>query len=89
MKIEVKYLSLLERVVGTEAEECELADGASTCELLDLLVEIHGDPLRQLLYSPDGRVIVSCLRNGKRIPSDAELVDGGTRLPWCCCCLGG
>ncbi len=76
MKIEVKYLSLLERVVGTGAEECELADGASTCELLDLLVEIHGDPLRQLLYSPDGRVIVSCLRNGKRIPSDAELVDG-------------
>lgn len=76
MKIEVKYLSLLERVVGTEAEECELADGASTCELLDLLVEIHGDPLRQLLYSPDGRVIVSCLRDGKRIPGDAELVDG-------------
>ncbi|NLA06730.1 MAG: hypothetical protein GX872_03760 [Firmicutes bacterium] len=76
MRIKVRYLSMLDGAVGTATEEHEIKDGARACELLELLVEMHGERLRQLIYSPDGRIVVSCLRNGRSISYDAKLADG-------------
>ena len=37
-----------------QAEQIELADDASVCDLLSLLAEKHGEPFKKAVYEPKG-----------------------------------
>ena len=54
--VKVLYFGLVQSAVGTPQEEITLAEGTRLGDLLDLLVQRHGEPLRAILLTRDGRL---------------------------------
>jgi molybdopterin converting factor small subunit len=55
MRIAVRYMAQLKTVAGVATETVELADSATTADLVARLVERHSG-LRSLLHNPTGNV---------------------------------
>jgi molybdopterin synthase sulfur carrier subunit len=55
LKVTVDYLGSIKQTLGLkQAEQVELEDDASVCDLLSLLAEKHGDPFKKAVYEPKG-----------------------------------
>ena len=55
MKVTVDYLGSIKQTLGLkQAEQVELKEDASVCDLLSLLAEKHGDPFKKAVYEPKG-----------------------------------
>ena len=55
MKVTVDYLGSIKKTLGLkQAEQVELKEDASVCDLLSLLAEKHGDPFKKAVYEPKG-----------------------------------
>ena len=55
MKVTIDYLGSIKQTLGLkQAEQVELKDDASVCDLLSLLAEKHGDPFKKAIYEPKG-----------------------------------
>ena len=53
MKVTVDYLGSVKQALDLkQAEQVELKDDASVCDLLNLLAEKHGEPFRKSVYEP-------------------------------------
>ena len=50
MKVNIQYFASARELVGTKEETVELGDNSTVKSLLDLLVKIHGERLRDYLY---------------------------------------
>ena len=50
MKVRVEYFAAARELVGTREESVELGDNSTVKSLLDSLVKIHGERLRDYLY---------------------------------------
>ena len=49
MKVNIQYFASARELVGTKEETVELGDNSTVKSLLDLLVKIHGERLRDYL----------------------------------------
>jgi molybdopterin converting factor small subunit len=55
LKVTVDYLGSIKQTLGVkQAEQVELKDDASVCDLLSLLAEKHGEPFKKAVYEPKG-----------------------------------
>jgi len=55
LKVTIDYLGSIKQTLGLkQAEQVELKDDASVCDLLSLLAEKHGDPFKKAVYEPKG-----------------------------------
>ncbi|HID23939.1 MAG TPA: MoaD/ThiS family protein [Planctomycetaceae bacterium] len=61
MKVKVEYAAQLKRAAGVSSEEFELTGPCSLGELLDRIVQRHGEAVRQALLDQDGRLHPSML----------------------------
>jgi molybdopterin converting factor small subunit len=53
LKVTVNYLGSVKQALGLkQAEQVELRDDASVCDLLYLLAEKHGEPFKTSVYEP-------------------------------------
>jgi molybdopterin synthase sulfur carrier subunit len=51
--VTVDYLGSIKQTLGLkQAEQIELEDDASVCDLLSLLAEKYGDPFKKAVYEP-------------------------------------
>ena len=51
----VDYLGSIKQTLGLrQAEQVELEDNASVCDLLSLLAEKYGEPFKKAVYEPKG-----------------------------------
>ena len=55
MKVAVRYMAQLRQAAGVATEEVELNGGEKPAALLHLLAERHGEELRRLLLTADGK----------------------------------
>lgn len=76
MRIKVHYLSTMKQTAGTAEETYELPSHGTVAELLRLVVQAHGDHMRQLVYTDDGSIMLSCFRNGASLTAQSVLADG-------------
>lgn len=76
MTVQVRYLSMLAQVTGRFTEEFHVLEHVTVAQLLKLVARTHGESMRRLLYSDDGAIMVSVLRNGVSVPCETELIDG-------------
>ena len=55
MKVTVDYLGSIKQTLGLkQAEQIELKEDASVCDLLALLAEKYGVPFKKAIYEPKG-----------------------------------
>jgi molybdopterin synthase sulfur carrier subunit len=55
LKVTVDYLGSIKQTLGLkQAEQVELKNDASVCDLLSLLAEKHGEPFKKAVYEPKG-----------------------------------
>jgi len=55
LKVTVDYLGSIRQTLGLkQAEQVELKDGSSICDLLSLLAEKHGENFKKAVYEPKG-----------------------------------
>ena len=55
LKVIVDYLGSIKQTLGLkQAEQVELEEDASVCDLLSLLAEKYGDPFKKAVYEPKG-----------------------------------
>jgi molybdopterin synthase sulfur carrier subunit len=55
MKVTVDYLGSIRQTLAVkQADQVELADGASVCDLLSLIAEKHGESFKKTVYEPKG-----------------------------------
>jgi molybdopterin synthase sulfur carrier subunit len=55
LKVTVDYLGSIRQTLGLkQAEQVELKDGSSVCDLLSLLAEKHGESFKKAVYEPKG-----------------------------------
>ncbi len=59
--IRVLYFGLVRNVVKEAEEDVTLPAGASVRELLNVLCERHGDPLRDALFTVEGTLIANAM----------------------------
>ena len=52
MKVNVHFFAVVRELVGLREETLELPNGGTVRNLLDLLVEKHGQGLRNYIYDP-------------------------------------
>ena len=53
LKVTIDYLGSVKQALGLkQAEQIELKDDASVCDLLYLLAEKHGEPFKTSVYEP-------------------------------------
>ena len=52
MKVNVQFFAAVRELVGLREETLELPNGSTVKNLLDLLVERHGQSLRNYIYDP-------------------------------------
>jgi len=52
VKVKVQFFAAVRELVGSREETVELPDQSSVRALLDSLVKIHGEQLRNYLYDP-------------------------------------
>ena len=52
MKVNVQFFAAVRELVGLREETLELPNGGTVKNLLDLLVERHGQSLRNYIYDP-------------------------------------
>lgn len=76
MRIEVHYLSTIDQAVGASKETYELSAHGTIMELLKLVVNVHGNSMRHLVYADDGSLMALCFRNGVRLSPEVPLADG-------------
>lgn len=55
-RVQISYLGLVRNVIGCREEEVDLTPGSTVKELLDRLIEKHGDPFRQSVFRRDGEL---------------------------------
>lgn len=54
MKVTVDYLGSIKQTLGLkQAEQVEIREEASVCDLLSLLAEKHGEPFKKAVYEPE------------------------------------
>jgi MoaD family protein len=54
LKVTVDYLGSIRQTLAVkQAEQIELADGSSVCDLLSFLAEKHGEPFKTSVYEPN------------------------------------
>lgn len=57
-KVKVSYYGLMFKTILNDLEEeCQLPDGATVKDLLELLVARHGDEFRDLFLTPEWQLI--------------------------------
>jgi MoaD family protein len=55
LKVTVDYLGSIKQTLGLkQAEQVELKDDSSVCDLLSLLAEKYGAPFKKAVYEPKG-----------------------------------
>ncbi len=54
--LKVRYMGLAKNVVGKNEEEVAIPGGAKVRDLLEILVERHGEDLKTILFSAQGTV---------------------------------
>lgn len=52
MKVDVQFFAAVRELVGLREETLELPNGSTVKNLLDVLVERHGQSLRNYIYDP-------------------------------------
>lgn len=79
--VTVRYYNVLRDLAGRQEETKDLSDDATVADLLRLLADSHGRPMRRLLLAVDGAKspYLSLFVNQKRVQgtgTDAVLGDG-------------
>jgi molybdopterin synthase sulfur carrier subunit len=55
LKVTINYLGSIRQTLGLkQAEQIELKNDSSVCDLLSLLAEKHGEPFQKTVYEPKG-----------------------------------
>jgi len=55
LKVTIDYLGSIRQTLGLkQAEQVELKDDSSVCDLLSLLAEKHGESFKKAVYEPKG-----------------------------------
>jgi MoaD family protein len=72
MIVQVRYYNMLRRRAGIDRESIELPKGTSLRGALEHVGARHGEPLRQMLFTPQGETVsyLVVFRNRKLIPHD-------------------
>jgi molybdopterin converting factor small subunit len=61
MQVTVEYAAQVKRAAGQAAETVEVPAGSTVQDVLRRVVELRGEPLRELLFGGDGRLHPSIL----------------------------
>jgi len=80
ISIRVRYVAQLKQAAGVAVEEVELASPCSVRDLLLLLADRHGAPLRNLLLGEDGSpqpTILAFVHDEQVVPSDSSPLKDG------------
>ncbi len=72
IEVRIAYHNLLRHRTGIGAETLSLPQGADVRALLEHLAERHGPYLRQLLFTPEGKVSAQLVlfHDGRLLPKD-------------------
>jgi len=81
MQVKVQYLGLIRSKTEKKSEKVDLREGALLSDLLNKLVEVYGEAIKNLFADEsqnilDPNFIVTV--NGKSLPTDTKLKEGDT-----------
>lgn len=59
--LDISYLGLVRNVLGCQGEKIDAAPGITVRDLLQILIEKHGDPFRMSVFKSEGKLRSSTL----------------------------
>ncbi len=81
MQVKVQYLGLIRSKTEKKSEKVNLKEGALLSDLLNKLVEVYGEAIKNL-FADEGKNVLDpnfiVTVNGKSLPTDTKLKEGDT-----------
>ena len=79
MKIDVKSFAHLRLALGKSPATIEVPEGSTVADLIDIIIAQHGEAARTAIWRENNDTLkITPVHDGKRMPLDAQLVDGMT-----------